>query len=335
MNKSIFSTYSQGENRVTSTIISVFSKVNFATLVRLFQYFLEDDTIELVKFENQIKSSKFDSVPDARISGSFNYLIETKVYPNKIDIRQIKKHLKFLETDNMLDSKLLLLTPDSEKPKVLKEVGDTELYWVNFDKLIDAISTSIEEDNLMSEREKYLLLELREFILDSNLNSEDISEKVLIVPASIHARRQYKDLKTYICQPNRTFQKSNYMGFYGNNIISKEIPKIMATIENFDLINQNTESAEILLRDGISKEEIIERLNKLQNSAKEGSWKLDGGNKLIFLSRNAKEGTVILKNEIINDKKSKGTNRRTAYTQKQTYENLGKLKKAEKTSELK
>ena len=305
MGNSIFSTYSQGENRVTSTIISVFSKVNFSTLVRLFQYLLEDNTIELVKFENQIKSYEFSSVPDARISGSFNYLIETKVYPNKIDIKQVNEHLKFLKTDKMLDSKLLLLTPDSERPKKLEKVDSTDLYWVNFDKLIDTISISIEEDKFMSEREKYLLLELQEFIIESNLNSEDISEKVLIVPASIHARQHYERLKVYICQPNRTFQKSSFMGFYGNNVISKEIPKIIATIESFDLMNESCETAKIEYADSSFEKEINRRLKELQVTVKEEQWNLDGSNKIIFLSRNEREGTVVLDREILNNKRSK------------------------------
>lgn len=335
MNKSIFSTYSQGENRVTSTILSVFSKVNFSTLIQIFQSLLEDDRIELIKFENQIKSSKFKSVPDARISGSFNYLIETKIVRNTLRKKQIEEHLEFLESDKMIDSKLILLTPDFKKPKILDQYNDKEIYWVNFDRLIDAILNSIEGNQFIADREKYLLLELKEFLIESNLLSEDISEKVLIVPASIHARNHYELFKVYICQPNRTFQRSSYMAFYGNNIISKEVPKILAIIENFDLANQDINSVNIDLVEGEKKEEIILRLIELREIVIKEDWKLDGSNKLIFLSRNSSEGTKYLENEIINDKRSKDDKRRTAYTQKQTYENLSNLYEARTTSDLK
>ncbi len=337
MNQSIFSTYAQSENRVTSTIISVFERINLSTLLLLFQNLMNDISIELVKYDNQIKSSKFKSVPDARIKASFNYLIETKIKENSLKIKQIEEHLLFLENEITNDNRLLILTPDVEQPKIIDNYKNKNIHWFNFDRLIESIESILENYAFITEREKYLLIELIQFIEDSNLKSEDISNKVLIIPASIYARNHFEKYKAYICQPNRSFQKTNYMAFYGDNKIYKEVPKIIAKIEQFDLKNQDVHEAEIDLINSKSNDEVLERLKELkkdilnENPISQG---LDGNKKIIFLTKNEEEGTEYLDNEIENDKRSEDNTKRVAYTQKQTYEDLKNLKSAKYTSEI-
>jgi hypothetical protein len=335
MNKSIFSTYSQGENRVTSTIISVFERINLSTLLLLFQNLMNDISIELVKYDNQIKSSKFESVPDARIKGSFNYFIETKIKKKAVNRKQIEGHLTFLDSDITNDNRLLILTPDSDQPKIISNYEGKNVYWFNFDMLIDGIENILENYSFITEREKYLFVELIQFIEDSNLKSENITNKVLLIPSSVYARTHYQNHKVYICQPNRSFQKTNYMAFYGNNKIYREVPKIMAKIEQFDLKNQDIRDAKIDLINSSDQKEILDRLDQLKSIILSENWELNGNNKIIFLSRSAEEGTEYLDNEVVNDKRSKDNTRRTAYTQKQTYEDLNVLKSVKYTSEIK
>jgi F0F1-type ATP synthase delta subunit len=60
MANSIFSTYSTPENRVTSTILAVFEKINSTTVTRILQVLMEDSTIELIEYENQVKATDSD-----------------------------------------------------------------------------------------------------------------------------------------------------------------------------------------------------------------------------------------------------------------------------------
>ena len=73
----IFSTYSQGENRVTSSIISVIRSLSLDRIERILGALLEQSELEFVRFENQ-PSKGGDAVPDAIIQSSFRLLIETK-----------------------------------------------------------------------------------------------------------------------------------------------------------------------------------------------------------------------------------------------------------------
>jgi hypothetical protein len=125
------------------------------------------------------------------------------------------------------------------------------------------------------------------------------------------------------------------MAFYGNNKIYREVPKIMAKIEQFDLKNQDIRDAKIDLINSSDQKEILDRLDQLKSIILSENWELNGNNKIIFLSRSAEEGTEYLDNEVVNDKRSKDNTRRTAYTQKQTYEDLNVLKSVKYTSEIK
>ena len=332
MNKSIFSTYSQNENRVTSTLLAVFERINTNTLTNILQGIMEDNNVQLTVFDNQVKTDKTNTVPDGEISSSFKYLIETKIKSETVDTAQIKGHLKLLEEAPYDDKRLIVITNDREKPDKLNELNDQNIiYWCNFDSIFDSISNIIENDRLISEREKYLLEELKIFITEEDLLSEDISNKILVVPASI-AYQHYLDYKVYVCQPNRSFQPSTYMAFYSKNTLYKEVPKILATIEAFDLINGDIKDAKIEFKNGAKETDIKQRLADFTKIVRERNWKLTPENKITFLSRGEEEGTYIHK-DIANDKLS-SSGRRTAFVQGQRYIDLEKLKRANTTTDL-
>lgn len=335
MNKSIFSTYSQNENRVTSTLLAVFEKINTNTLTSILRGIMEHD-VQLITFKNQPKNSNNDTIPDGVIRGNFRYYIETKIVRNSLKGSQIQGHLNFFNdriNNEKEDSRLIVITPDADKPKVLENQSneDITVHWCNFDSIYDSISNIIDNDRLISERERYLLEELKLFITEEKLLSEDISNKVLVVPASI-AYQQYQDYKVYVCQPNRSFQPSTYMAFYSKNTLYKEVPKILATIEAFDLINGDIEDAHIEVRNGFTESEIKQRLTDFTKIVRERNWKLTPENKITFLSRSEEEGTYIHR-DIVNDKLS-SSGRRTAFVQGQRYIDLEKLKRANTTTDL-
>lgn len=113
---SIFSSYCQGENRITSTILSVFERINTATLVQILQNIFDDSTIELIKFSNQIKGIGSSSVPDGRIQGNFDYLIETKSPTAELTIKQLQNHLHYYD----INTHFVIITPDQVIPTTCK-----------------------------------------------------------------------------------------------------------------------------------------------------------------------------------------------------------------------
>ncbi len=73
----LFSTYSQGENRVTGSMIAVFQRLDVSTLTSILAQATEDHDLELLSFVLQPASGD-GTVPDAEISSGFHFLFEIK-----------------------------------------------------------------------------------------------------------------------------------------------------------------------------------------------------------------------------------------------------------------
>ena len=262
--RSIFSTYSAGENRITSTILAVFQKINIDTVNIILQGLFDDADLGLVNYQNQIVDRNYGSIPDGRISGLFDFYIETKAVPNAIqNTVQIDQHLNYLFDDERINSKLLVLTPDYVIPECL-DGHDNRITWTNFDTLVSSIENAL-EDSIISEREKYLLLELKTFIFEENLLSENPEGKVLIIPART-AWPFYQQYFAYKCQPNRSFQRTSHIAFYCNNRIYNIVPSILGMVEqiNFETVDLN--DIDIVCFNDTPREYLIDRLTELQNN---------------------------------------------------------------------
>lgn len=94
MSNPLFSTYSQGENRVTSSILAVFERLSFVLVEQILQALCQEPEFPLLSFLNQPVGKS--STPDGRIRASFAYWIETKITPNAIHTDQIRRHLTAL-----------------------------------------------------------------------------------------------------------------------------------------------------------------------------------------------------------------------------------------------
>jgi len=70
---SLFSTYRQGENRVTSSMIAVFERIGLGLVERLLGAAAGESALELVTFRNQVGRTP-GSVPDAEMSANFRFL---------------------------------------------------------------------------------------------------------------------------------------------------------------------------------------------------------------------------------------------------------------------
>lgn len=231
----LFSTFSQGENRVTASILAVFERISFAIVEQILQSLLQEPETSLLTFRNQ--PSGPSSTPDARIRASFSYWIETKRVTNSVRANQLESHLKALDAEPPMDTqRLLVLTPDNDIPGAVVNTIDDRVAWAGFEDLVNAINEAIEIDeewlaserHLPTERERELLRELVRFLISEGLVGK-ADDEVLIVAAR-RAISEYLKHGLYICQPNRTFRPCSHMAFYANGRIHHQIPKILGKI---------------------------------------------------------------------------------------------------------
>ena len=337
---SIFSTYSQGENRVTSTILAVLSEVHpKITEFILVKEIMEKEDVGLIQYHNQYSKKNSNSILDGAITGSFNYFIETKTGINSVYIDQIQRHLKNYVSKNS-NVALIVLTPDAKEPKVLKGLKD--IYWTNFDDLTKSINYILEDKEdyfMITEREKYLLLQLKKFFEEENLLSkidfQKYQDDVIVVANNDRYNELYTKHGVYIpSKANKYYRPSGYMAFYSNYRIRKIVPKILGYINSVNLDDKTFELEELKKVDAnISQENLANRLKDILNKEiNEWAW---GVNKVFLLSKEEDKATTItLKNEIKNDKLDKN-GELTPFTQGQSrYVSLEKLQEAKKTSDL-
>ena len=91
----LFSTYRQGENRITSSILAVFERVGLSLTEEILSRASSESTLETVAFTNQ-PATGTNLVPDARISADFTYLFEVKTARGTVDEKRLRTHLKVL-----------------------------------------------------------------------------------------------------------------------------------------------------------------------------------------------------------------------------------------------
>lgn len=76
MSNPLFSTYRGGENRVTSSTMAVFERIDLSLVTELLEGATGAGELDAVTFDNQVTTDA--SVPDARISGHFTWWFEPK-----------------------------------------------------------------------------------------------------------------------------------------------------------------------------------------------------------------------------------------------------------------
>ncbi len=316
MPTSLFSVYSQRENRVTAALLAVLERLSLPNMDRILQTLLGNDDFKLVRFQNQ--PSGKESRPDGIIATSPSIWIETKTSENAVDPNQIARHLSSLEGQQ----RLLVLTPDDSRPSSVHK----DAAWSNFIALAVAIREILDDkDDPVSEKEAFLLRELMRLLAEQGLvvSSE---KRVLVFPAP-RAWPMYQQLNVYRRSVGRTFRKSAYLGFYANGEIKPLVPRIKLEIKSINLRNRDEIDA--------LDEESRGYAEKLKENIDNKDWWDEFGKPfhLMFLSGPEDEETVKLPNAVKNDKKGRG-GKRTAFTQSFTYVNLDKLRVAGTTGDL-
>jgi hypothetical protein len=326
----LFSTYSQGENRVTASILAVFERISFAIVEQILQSLLQEPETSLLTFRNQPPGPS--STPDARIRASFSYWIETKRVSNKVRAGQLKAHLKALDAEAPIDTqRLLVLTPDNQIPGAVANTADDRLAWASFEDLVSAINEAIEIDeewlaserHIPTERERELLRELVRFLISEGLVGK-AGDEVLVVAAR-RALSEYLKHGLYICQANRPFRTCSHMAFYANGHIHHQIPKILGQIEQ---IMMTQEAVEAYSGDGELRERLLVLFDEWGKAA---SPRIGEVAKVMFLSPVGDDLTIVLPHDIKNDLVSE-SGRTIAFTQGQRYVPLERLQKGPRTT---
>ena len=310
MSTGLFSTYRQGENRITATLLAVLQRLTLANIDRILQGILGETTFQLVSFDNQVKGQR--SVPDARISGAPAVWIETKTVRRGKDQEQLERHLRNLEKED----KLVLLTPDDVQPQIVTSIGDRRLIWNNFQALSDAIDTILQDENdPPTEREAFLLREYVALLQHEGLLR--FRRDVVLVVAARNAWPEYKLLHAYICQLRRSFQPAAHIAFYSEGKIHEVVPRIIGSLEEVYFDENLTERVPARLR-GLTAD-LMKRI------ADHSPQRMGDTSKVLFLSSPESSQTERLDAGVNND-------RGAAFTQNQRYVFLTSLKSNPQTT---
>ncbi len=308
MSGNIFSTYSQGENRVTSTIIQVLRNLPINVVERFLDMFTVSNDQNFFSFVNQVHGA--GSVPDAEISSNFRMLFETKIAPDTVNIEQLEKHLKLCADHG----KLVYLTPDSTKPKPLE---GKDVIWRSFwdlNELIDELIAS--DDIVLSERDQFLLKNLQIFFDESGLLP--VKNAVVIVAAR-NAWPVYLKHGVYVCQANRSFRHVDWLGFYYDGKVESKLAKIHSH-KDFMFPTEFGDNSDM------PDKRLIPWLN-------DNPWAHGKTLHVFDISGPDDNETVELGHSVKNDLKN-SSGRGYAYTQGQRYTTLDKVRAAKSTTAL-
>jgi hypothetical protein len=218
----LFSTYRQGENRVTSSMLAVFERIDLSLLEAILAAAAGESSLQMVTFTNQ-PPSKGHSIPDGRISARFAYWFEVKTARNTLGTQQLLEHLANLG-DEGGDERLFVVTPDAQQPDAISAANDPRMVWFSFRSLYDAIDAAVNDPTgTASEQARFLLRELQALLVEDGLLDSD----EVVVVAARDAYPEYLRRSVYVCQPRRAFRGGlTHMGFYANGAIQRHVPRI-------------------------------------------------------------------------------------------------------------
>lgn len=317
---------------MTASILAVFERISFSLVERILQILCEEPNQALLEVKNQIKVKGAKSIPDGAIQASFAYWIETKVVPNAVWYGQLQEHLKALqEYPNIAQKKLIVLTPDDKTPEAVTQLNSPLVVWASFNSLANAIAEVLKTDEswlisdfpLASEQERFLLRELVQMFLAEGLLNSGKSDAVLIVPAR-GAIKDYENYSVYLCQPNRSFQKVEYIGFYHNGVIDRRIAKVLAPpIESVVLDEEGIEAEALSNLDDTIRASLRDLVQKVKIDQ---AWAYRDTVKVFLLSATDAQETIQLKQDIRNDLRN-DAGKPYAFTYGQRYVPLSSLMK--------
>ncbi len=163
---------------------------------------------------------------------------------------------------------------------------------------------------------------------------EEFDDSVLLVGAS-KAIHDYEEYAAYICPANRFSRPSTRMAFYYQSKVDKRVPLILGYVPSVlgSLQLEREASLSIIPIRG-SADELLKRMLDLFRKMKDKSDpRLLKKHKFVLLSEESDHRTILLPNEIRNDKLSK-SRKPIRFVQSQRYVSLKTLRSSERTTQL-
>ena len=328
----LFSSYRAGENRVTSSTLAVFERIDLALVEELLGSATSSSAeLTTVTFENQVVSD--GSVPDARIGARFTWWFETKTERGTYGIegharRQLRQHSEHLR--GVPEAWLFVLTPDPVRPAwfgQLDGVNDAvraRVLWLGFRDLAEAIDTvTSDATRVIGEQTRFLLTELVALYEAEGLLTNDDT----VIVAARAAWPEYQRISAYIGQPDRVFRAGlTHFGFYADGAIQPLVPRIREHLPSVAFTR-----VEAVARRSAGDREIGDLIDRL----------LDEGGRIegelyciVLLTSPDDPSTIVLSQPVQNDTKT-ATGRNWAWTLGQRYTRVDRLRSGVKvTSEL-
>lgn len=286
----LFSTYRQGENRVTSSIMAVFERIDLSLLQAILAAASGESSLQMIIFINQ-PPGKGHSVPDARISARFAYWFEVKTARNAVNSGQLREHLSSIGEGG--EERLFVVTPDAEQPAVITALRDPRIVWFNFRSLYDAIDSAVSDPSaLIAEQSRFLLRELQAMLVEDGLVDNDD----VVVVAARFAYPEYLEHGFYICQAGRAFRAGlTHMGFYAEAAIQICVARIRYREDNVLFTLGEAAVRKI--------ESDVDRLvgNAIEISLANGSREPEARYQVFLLSGAQAPDTIHLSQPIVND----------------------------------
>lgn len=319
----LFSSYRAGENRVTSSTIAVFERIDLALVEELLGSATgASNELATVTFTNQVVGHR--STPDAQISARFTWWFETKTvrgsYATEGHARdQVRKH-----SENLLgapEAWLFVLTPDPVRPDWLAQLGGVDdaarprVLWLGFRGLTDAIEEVISDaTRLIGEQTRFLLTELVAlYEADGLLTNDDT-----VVVAARRAWPEYQRTGAYVGQPNRSFRAGlTHFGFYTEGAIQRLVPRIREHLPSVPFTR-----AEASARRTAGESEIGDLIDRLLDDG----TRTDGESHCITLLTGPDNPATVTLAEAVRNDTVTAAGRTSAWTQSQRYVRLDRLR---------
>lgn len=318
----LFSTYTQGENRVTASMLAVFERIDSGHVAQLLTAATGESSLEWVQYQNQVAGK--GSVPDAGILGAFHYLFEVKVKPQSVGAPQLRAHLECFR--DHVSQRLFVVTPDPVQPPEVGAVNDPRVVWLSFAMLDQAIDELLTDPSaLVSEHDRLLLTELRAlFVAEELLDNQD----AVVVAARI-AYPDYAKTHAYVCQPGRSFRPGlRYLGFYAGAEIKPEIPAIL---HNADDVIFSQDNAAALLETGRDEDR---RVGEVILTLLDLGRRMEGSPYQVFVLSGPESQGTIRRESAIKHVPDEAGGKLKAWTQGQRYARSDKLRVAQTTRDL-
>jgi len=330
----LFSTYRQGENRITSSTLAVFERIDLALVQDLLSKACGGADIPAVTFRNQVGGAG-DTVPDALIMARFAWWFETKTAVGCYAVEghardQFRKHTKQLEDDPY--ARLFILTPDPVRPSWLAtpdRVSNhvlSRVLWLSFRDLADTIVEVISDPTrVVGEQTRFLLAELVALYENDGLLTADDT----VIVAARWAWPEYREVSAYVCQPEaqRTFREGlTHLGFYAESAIQPLIARIRAHYPTVEFTHE-----EAMRRRGVGESELADLIDQSLDNGRRDEGQPYG---VFLLSGPSDRDTIDLGHPIVNDV-SLQSGRSWGWTLNQRYTSLKSLQSgATRTSQL-